>query len=124
MSSHDDNLQQGATHIQKNRLYKCYKCERRLPANSFYTDKVRSTGLTSMCKECQRLFIKDYYQKNADKIRSKAREYQRQKRAAKKLEKLQRLRAGRGWTPQELQDFITEWQSRSQLSRTENYLSY
>ncbi len=45
----------------------CYKCKKELPIDNFYKDNSQKDKLGVICKRC----IKDYQEKNKDKIRTR-----------------------------------------------------
>jgi len=53
---------------------KCNKCQLDKKLSEFNKDKKAPTGYRRTCKECDRLAIKDYYKRNSETIKRKARE--------------------------------------------------
>ena len=54
---------------------KCSKCGRKKQPSEFYKEKRNRDGLTSACKTCHGLQIKEYASKNAEKVRERRKKY-------------------------------------------------
>ena len=54
---------------------KCARCKKILPASSFYKDRQKLSGLTSLCKECGNVESKARFDKNKDARHKTAKEY-------------------------------------------------
>ena len=54
----------------------CPKCCKEFPQSNFYKDRVRSDGLSRICKPCSNNKTKKYYTNNREKVRAKRRIYE------------------------------------------------
>ena len=55
----------------------CSKCKVEKDAGEFYKHKNHENGLSSKCKDCDREYHKEYYQKNKEGIIEKKKEYRK-----------------------------------------------
>lgn len=51
------------------KLYPCYVCKNKLPADMFYKNKNRSTGVSSGCKKCSVIKAYEWNMQNKEKFR-------------------------------------------------------
>ena len=45
-------------------MARCYACQRELPPKEFSPDRSKSSGRKSICRECDRKKLADWYQRN------------------------------------------------------------
>jgi hypothetical protein len=58
----------------------CNKCNEEKPLTDFNRDRKTANGRKRTCKKCDRLAVKDYYQRNSETIKKKTRDRYRKKK--------------------------------------------
>lgn len=53
----------------------CPKCKSEKPDDCFYRSALKKDGLSRICKECQRLYIKEHYTNNKRYYKNKAKNH-------------------------------------------------
>lgn len=53
----------------------CYKCQQSKPLQDFTKNKSKKDGLATECKPCKKIMDKEYFEKNAQKIRDVVAKY-------------------------------------------------
>ena len=48
----------------------CSKCGRTKDLNLFLSDKTKKSGKKSMCNDCYKLYKKEYYKENKERIQA------------------------------------------------------
>ena len=48
---------------------KCFRCQELVARQSFHRNRSNLDGLQDACKDCQRDFARDYYRRNAPRLR-------------------------------------------------------
>lgn len=56
-------------------MKKCTRCKSLLSDDHFHSDAYRSDGLSNKCKDCHRVAMRQYKEKNADKVKQEKRKY-------------------------------------------------
>lgn len=56
-------------------MYTCYRCEVEKPLTDFHTSKHNKSGITNICKPCQKLKNSEYYAKNKEKLKAQTKDY-------------------------------------------------
>lgn len=67
------------------KIKKCNKCGSEKELKEFYNDKNSKDGVVSHCMECQKIYSKEYREKNKETLKKKKKEYYHKNR-----DKLQR----------------------------------
>ena len=57
------------------RVKRCGKCKQWKPLSEFGRDKGKRNGLNSYCRKCQTVYLREYYQKNRERILKQVHEY-------------------------------------------------
>lgn len=57
------------------KMVKCTRCKQIKPNDSYYKDAYKTSGLASECKDCNKTYMKTYYNKNKEKIKKYQDEY-------------------------------------------------
>lgn len=77
-------------------LLLCYSCKDHRPASMFHKNHTRKRGYTDKCKECYKLYQRDWYLKNKQKVNERSKQtatninqrYTKSKHAAIKIRKI------------------------------------
>ena len=62
-------------------MKKCTRCKALLPSDCFHSDASRGDGLNNKCKECHKLTMRQWKQKNANKVKQQRKRYYTANRA-------------------------------------------
>jgi len=75
---------------------KCNKCDVEKSISCFHKDSSKIDGYRNSCKECQKLYSKDFYEKNSEKIKKYSIEYHNQHSNTNEF-KLKRVSYMKNW---------------------------
>lgn len=87
----------------------CTLCKNEKSADKFYKCKQKTNGLSSRCKECQKLVSKKYYSENKDYCKAKSKVY----RAEKKEEIYEKQKEWVSKNKDKVKEIKSSWKKRN-----------
>lgn len=109
---------------------KCSKCGETKPHSEFYKAKKERLGISSHCKECDKIKGKAYYKANADKVNARVQasreadrdSHRRQSKEWYEKNKTRKMEKAKEWrqaNPEKFREYVKKWEAKNPTAARE-----